>query len=156
MLKTIRLKIATNKYSIHEYIELFETFLQHPNFQILETGSHVYDYALLKLAKPVQLSSTVGIVCLPFDNSNMFVGNMLVASGWGLFSYEGKSGPEVLYAVALTGISHSDCAMMQGIALRKEIHLCASEPSHDGGVCKGDSGGNLLVLVLSIKTMCLI
>ena len=134
-------------------IKTLSAFFQHPNFAILQTGSHIFDYALLKLATPVQPSSFVGFVCLPFDNSNMFVGNMLVASGWGGLYLDGESPPD-LHAVSLTGTSFSDCSMAhsQGVEIIDAIHLCASVPFNTGGVCKGDSGGNLLVCnaVLSV------
>jgi len=41
------------------------------------------DFALLRLATPAPISSTVGIACLPPDVTQTFAGTNMTISGWG-------------------------------------------------------------------------
>jgi hypothetical protein len=111
--------------------------------------------ALLKLSQPVPTSPFVGLVCLPFDNSNMFVGNQLIASGWGKLTENGEFPPD-LRATTLIGVSYYDCSMAHamGVHIEDHVHLCAVKPNLPGGICQGDAGGENCCYVFLHFIMC--
>jgi secreted trypsin-like serine protease len=101
-----------------------------------------YDYSILRLATTVTIpSATTGVVCLPPDVSQTFVGTTLTVSGWGLTSGGGFQSP-ALKSTILTGISNDDCLSYFGAGNIGAWHICAIGNTTGSSACNGDSGGN--------------
>jgi hypothetical protein len=98
----------------------------------------------LKLFEPVNISSTVGIVCLPLDPTNTFAGEYLTISGWGTLMYSGMTST-VLKAAQVLALTHEECAsLMDGMTYPDPaLHLCATDINTDA--CEGDSGGSFVL-----------
>jgi len=75
----MRIIIGDHNYNVvgdGEQFILVESKLEHPKYN--PRNSEAYDFAILKLARPVTLpSSTAGLVCLPSDLSQTFEGATL-------------------------------------------------------------------------------
>ncbi len=109
-----------------------------------------YDYAILKLSITLNINHPlVGVVCLPPDETQTFVGTNLTATGWGLTASGdnnpawGSSGAKALKGTFLTGISKDECSKSFGSMIGL-YHICASGAANKSSVCKGDSGGSYL------------
>jgi len=121
----------------------------HPSYN---TNTLNYDYAIVRLSKPVEFGTRVAPACLPDKEaypSDSLVGKSLTVSGWGRTIYQGNQSP-VLKTIEVPGISASDCKQAYGSPPNfypsiTDAMLCAqSAPGgEDGGVCQGDSGGPL-------------
>jgi hypothetical protein len=115
-----------------------------------------FDYAILKLANTIDLTNPkVGVVCLPPDEKQTFVGANLTATGWG-FTASGVNNPgwgssssPVLRGTFLTGISNDECANIFGQIIGP-YHICASGIVNKSSICKGDSGGSACNLQFKI------
>jgi secreted trypsin-like serine protease len=102
--------------------------------------SLAYDYAIVRLPTPVvipDINSFNGIVCLPPDTNEQFVGTNLTVSGWGWLDPTTQNISAVLKATLMTSISNAQCAKTYGIG---PYTLCAFQSG--AGTCNGDSGGN--------------
>ncbi|XP_037076059.1 transmembrane protease serine 9-like [Pollicipes pollicipes] len=104
-----------------------------------------YDYALLKLATPLDLpigGNLIAPVCLPYRIP--YVREPAVAAGWG--TTEGGQQPERLRAVRLRTVSSLVCGLLNPVTLARTM-LCATGRLIAGGAdtCSGDSGGPLTV-----------
>ncbi len=98
-----------------------------------------YDYSILRLSSSVNVASAnsfAGVVCLPPDTTEQFVGTNLTVSGWGRFSNETTTTSTVLKATFLTGISNTQCSQTFNVGA---YNLCALKSGT--GSCQGDSGG---------------
>ncbi len=101
--------------------------------------SLAYDYAIVRLPTPVvipDINSFNGIVCLPPDTNEQFVGTNLTVSGWGWLDPTTQNISAVLKATLMTSISNAQCAKTYGIG---PYTLCAFQSG--AGTCNGDSGG---------------
>ena len=126
-----------------------QNILVHPLYN--PPNMFAYDYSILHLATPVTIpSATTGVVCLPPDVSQTFVGSTLTVSGWGLTSGGGFQSP-ALKSTILTGISNDDCLSYYGVGNIGAWHICAIGNTTGSSACNGDSGGNYLLVVF--KTM---
>jgi secreted trypsin-like serine protease len=117
----------------------------HPRFV---EATFDYDVAVWTLARPVTLSSTVGIVDLPracttLDCGVTDPGTKLVSTGWGALS-EGGGSPNDLRQVVLPVWSNEACnrSASYGGAITKRM-LCAGPVRGGKDSCQGDSGGPL-------------
>jgi trypsin len=115
----------------------------HPQYK---SDSNNYDFATIQISPAVTIPyDTLGIVCLPPDVTQTFVGTKMTVSGWGRISSNG-SYSQVLKAAFVTGISNPDCKVISyspnpGFSVTiTENTLCATAPSVS--YCFGDSGGN--------------
>ena len=116
-----------------------QSILIHPLYN--QSNYWAYDYSILKLATPVTIpSATTGVVCLPQDTSQMFVGATLAVSGWGVTSHGGSQSP-ALKATVQTGISNDNCAGYYGPGNIGAWHICAIDNTTSSTGCTGDSGG---------------
>ncbi len=76
---SMRIIIGDHNYNVvgdGEQFILVESKLEHPKYN--PENSQAYDFAILKLVRPVTLpSATAGLVCLPSDLSQTFEGATL-------------------------------------------------------------------------------
>jgi secreted trypsin-like serine protease len=100
-----------------------------------------YDYSIIRLSSSVVIPATnalTGIVCLPPDVNEQFVGTNLTVSGWGRIDTANNNISPVLKATFLTSISNTQCAQTFGIG---PYTICAFQAGTSS--CNGDSGGIL-------------
>jgi secreted trypsin-like serine protease len=117
-----------------------QNVLVHPQYN--PSNMYAYDYSILRLATSVTIpSATTGVVCLPPDVSQTFVGSTLTVSGWGLTSGGGFQSL-ALKSTVLTGISNDDCTSYFGSGNIGSWHICAIGNTTGSSACNGDSGGN--------------
>ena len=125
-----------------------QNVLVHPLYN--ESNTWSFDYSILRLATPVTIPSpTAGVICLPPDTTQTFVGTTLTISGWGLTSGGGFQSP-ALKSTILTGISNSDCESYFGVGNIGAWHICAIGNTTGSSICKGDGGGNTIQLAAKI------
>ncbi len=108
----------------------------------LYDGNVAYDYSIIRLSLPVvipTINSFTGIVCLPPDTNDQFVGTNLTVSGWGRIDTGNDNISPVLKATFLTSISNTKCAETFGPVIGPYT-ICAFQAGTS--TCNGDSGGN--------------
>lgn len=113
--------------------------IMHPNYGENSSGALVYDFCLLKLARPVTERSFLPLVEAA---SQVAAGVTSRAIGWGATS-EGGSGSQVLLQVDLPIVSLSIAG--QTIPGLGATHIAAGRVTGGIDTCQGDSGGPLLV-----------
>ena len=117
-----------------------QSILVHPQFSPPKV--YAYDYSILRLATPVNIPSTsAGVVCLPPDVTQTFVGTTLTVSGWGLTSGGGFQS-SALKSTILKGISNDDCTPYFGAGSIGPWQICAIGNTTGSSACSGDSGGS--------------
>ncbi|XP_035223131.1 trypsin-1-like isoform X2 [Stegodyphus dumicola] len=119
--------LLVDKIRVHEKFDP-ETFLN--------------DIAVLRVKKPILLSSYVNGICLPPVDQN--VTGFATATGWG-DTQEGGNMSNLLKAVELPLIPQFACEILLGPeSFSVKAMLCAGDL--DGGLdtCQGDSGGPLI------------
>ena len=72
------------------------------------------DFAILTLAEPLSFSAEVSPVCLPWDTTKHYIGEVATVSGWGILSSSKENTPSVLQEVDLTILSNEDCKKEYG------------------------------------------
>lgn len=113
--------------------------IMHPNFGENAQGALVYDFCLLKLARPVTERASLPLVEAA---SQVAAGVTARAIGWGATS-EGGSGSQVLLQVDLPIVSLSVAGQTTpGLGA---TNLAAGRVQGGIDTCQGDSGGPLLV-----------
>jgi secreted trypsin-like serine protease len=128
--------IPVRSFSIHPFYT-FNASLGFPN-----------DLAMLQLNATLNVSNPlIGVVCLPYDDTQTFAGANLTTSGWGLTSSGDnntlwvKSTTSALKGAFLKGISNEECSKSFGSVIGP-YHICASGAANKSSICLGDSGGN--------------
>ena len=120
--------------------------LVHPLYNNL---SLAYDYSIIRLSSSVVIPSPngfTGIVCLPQDTVEQFVGTNLTVSGWGRIDTANNNLSPVLKATFLTSISNTQCAQTFGIG---PYTICAFQAGTSS--CNGDSGGNNKTYIYKLR-----
>jgi len=108
-----------------------------PGNGLVATEDMPYDYAILELKRPIDLSenSNARAACLPnrSDKDRIFRhGAKFVVSGWG------KGSSNELHHATISWLEKREC----GPGLTEQM-FCAGEPWRGKGTCEGDSGGPL-------------
>ena len=111
----------------------------HENYRSPFTYSN--DIALLKLAKPVNLTQGVGPACLPDSNNSLFNKTCWI-TGWGTLSSGGNQ-PNVLMQASVPLVSRQRCLEAHPHDLDNTM-LCAGLVQGGVDACQGDSGGPLV------------
>ncbi|XP_053609655.1 serine protease Hayan-like isoform X2 [Plodia interpunctella] len=120
-----------------------EEIIIHPDYKRREK---YHDVALLRLERPVKVSSDVNAVCLYTANEDPTV--PLTITGWGRTSTSRNVRSNVLLKTNVTVVGRSKCSesyanwrkLPSGIASGQ---LCAGDPNGLHDSCQGDSGGPL-------------
>ncbi len=130
------------------YYQVQEVFI-HEGF---DKKNYEKDVAILRLEKPVTLSSTVKIATLPAPGMNDFVGNHAVVFGWGVD--ENNQTLETLKQIEMEFVSNVVC---QGFYSHRKIdikisdqHVCAISKVNISATCHGDSGGKIISFTVNI------
>ena len=119
------------------------TVIVHPNY---DPSSDDSDIALLRLASPVTLGASVGVVPLvssPAHDALVAPGVSSLVSGWGATS-EGGSSAAILQKVRVPIVSNATCNAAYGGGITANM-LCAGLAEGGKDSCQGDSGGPLVV-----------
>jgi len=115
----------------------------HPSYSSITTN---WDFALLKLASPVNINSCVGTVCLPTQGNDVSNAACWI-TGWGTLSSGGVQ-PDVLQEGAVNTLTNAECRATSYLSFQiKDQMLCAQGRTPDGLIvdaCQGDSGGPLV------------
>lgn len=103
-----------------------------------------YDFAILKLHKPVTISSKVDLVSLPSVNMNKLVGENATVFGWGL--NENDTTSSTLREIPMEILSIQVCKNSFLLGRTKlptltSNHICGLSQKNDSATCSGDSGG---------------
>lgn len=109
------------------------------------------DLALLKLAVPAKLTTTVQLVSLVEANIADLTGLTATITGWGNLSYNGTA-PTTLQQVEVPIISNAQCENWYDISEGQDNWvtnnmLCAGFEQGGQDACQGDSGGPLVIPV---------
>jgi len=128
--------------------------IRHPNY---ESASKGFDFALLRLERPIELNECVGTVCLPDKEADVQPRTKCWTTGWGSLG-RGKGKSDFLQEVSVDTISSADCTGASYDYNESQIAptmLCAQGKTPDGRItdaCTGDSGGPLVCQAPGTKT----
>jgi secreted trypsin-like serine protease len=117
--------------------------LPNPNYNASTDDS---DLALLKLALPVNLNSTVQVIHpVTSGQAALFApGVSATVTGWGSTAYPNVTYPNELREVSVPIVSNTTCNQSYGGAVTVNM-LCAGLTAGGKDSCYGDSGGPLIV-----------
>lgn len=118
---------------------------QHPMFSKYKWD---YDFALVKLSDPLDFKTTyIEPIDLPSTFSNVFDGQLCLASGWGRTKYDKEnSASRLLKKVIVRVITQSECERWDPEKIYFSPRFLCAVPSYGGTTCSGDSGGPLQCL----------
>jgi len=133
-----------------------QRIIPHPEFFYTEKDGIEYDFVILELEKPIDLSgnSTARAACLPEEQDDSWTEEtQFEISGWGdTNNHFGGVYPDKLLKATITWVPGTECnhfwkkyyqnTVYASYPL-EEIMLCAGGVEGDQGVCLGDSGGPL-------------
>jgi len=107
-------------------------------------NTYNFDYAMVKLDRPVELNECVGTICLP--SSDVVPGSKCWISGWGSSKVGGVLA-KVLQEAELDIMSNADCKKTGYEANEITENMICAQGNREGNVvdaCTGDSGGPLV------------
>ena len=126
--------------SQNEYIARPNLYIIHPEFRITRSKpAPVHDLALIKLEKPVPLSRSIGIACLPNRADKLADGALAFTAGWG-HATPGSSAVNEPRKARLK-ISSKACRQLM---IDRQMHVCGRS-DRGNNICSGDSGTGLLI-----------
>lgn len=121
--------VTTGTETAYTALHLIASFLRHPKYN---SSSNANDISIITTVTTIRFNFGVGPACLPFKfRSTTFVGNTVVALGWGAKEFSGPSS-SVLLNVFLNVVKSNYCLTDQ---------LCTLSRGFD--TCQNDSGGPL-------------
>ena len=101
-----------NLFSHMIFLRIYDVkeFILHPDYN----NDYVeYDYAIIKLKKPIDFSSKANAACLPsFTDPSRTNGELMTISGWGIIEmnlYDDYTEATVLQTASVQGYSYVDC-----------------------------------------------
>jgi len=129
----------------NEQVRAAVQVIQHPQYA---DGPTRFDFALVRLASPVEFNSCVGSVCLPEADAPVAAGTKCWITGWGTLSAGGGRVPE-LQEAEVGIVSNTDCYTKFSYTSSQiqDNMICAQGVKSDGSItdaCQGDSGGPLV------------
>lgn len=122
-----------------QVVEVLDIVIHHAYAPVFAAN----DVALLELAQKVQISETVQAARLP-PPYERFVGQAVVASGWGLTDRAQDSFAKQLQFAPLNVIDNEACRPMYNPFVVRDSTVCARGWKGQS-VCNGDSGGPLVL-----------
>jgi len=123
-----------------------KSITDHHSYGALPNGAPNYDFSILELVEPIDLSSASNAkaACLPtLPGDDTFTsGTKFVVSGWGALTNGGR--PNVLHHVSVPWVSDNRCEQSYGNNAITPQMICAGDVNN-GQIdsCQGDSGGPL-------------
>jgi secreted trypsin-like serine protease len=133
--------IDSRSSSIDKQIRNISNIEIHPNYS---STDFLNDIAILKLASPLNTTTTVGICCLPSDLSLPIQGEHAVIVGWGRTRESETSSLSDTLQQALVQIQQCNTNS------NSDRQFCAAYGRSDS--CQGDSGGPLMTNVNNLWT----
>jgi len=121
--------------SVYNRVDVAE-IINHPNYNSQTLDN---DYAILRLANPIDFTIEVSPACLPADLSATYAGVLAIVTGWGTLS-SGGSRPSTLQEVEVTVTTNVECNSAYDSITSNMV--CAADSGKDS--CQGDSGGPLI------------
>jgi secreted trypsin-like serine protease len=103
----------------------------------------VHDIAVIRLSRPVQISDTVNVICLPGLEVGKTVNETVWTTGWGRVVTNGNTSP-ILKQTWLHTMGDR-CNIYGTNKFHEDRQICASRYTKDSSSCQGDSGGPLMV-----------
>ncbi|CAF1579915.1 unnamed protein product [Adineta ricciae] len=100
------------------------------------------DISVIRLSKPVQISDTVNVICLPGAHVGTAVNKTVWVSGWGKTYYNGYTS-SVLRQTWLYTMGDM-CNTYVTKVFDEDKQLCAGRYTTYSATCQGDSGGPLM------------
>ncbi|CAF1187093.1 unnamed protein product [Rotaria sordida] len=126
--------------SQNEYIKQPILYLIHPKFRISRISpAPIHDLALIKLARPIPLSNSINIACLPESTDKLNDGTLAYTAGWGHSSPNSTAVNRP--RKARIRISPRSC---RHLMVDKKLHICGRN-ERGNNICNGDSGTGLMV-----------
>ena len=118
-----------------------EKITVHPDYTFPDN-----DFAIVRLSKNIPDVSTVGVACLPVnDSAETFVDKDLIIMGWGT-TQTGRPSEDLKFGT-VTGLSNADCGRhFESVFSISENMICAASKDMATSVCTGDSGGSTYIL----------
>jgi trypsin len=130
-------RISTSQ---NEYITKPILYLINPKFRISRTSpAPIHDLALIKLAKPVPLSRSIGVACLPERTDKLTDGTLAFTAGWGHATPSSTAVNEP--RKAKIKIASKSCRQLM---INHEYHICGRN-DRGNNICSGDSGTGLMI-----------
>ena len=123
-----------------EHVTQPVSYIIHPKFRISRISpAPIHDLALIKLARPVPISSSINIACLPEKTDSLRDGILAYTAGWG------HSSPSSTVMnkprKARIRISPNSCRQLM---IDKNLHICGHN-QRGNNICSGDSGTGLMI-----------
>ena len=129
-----------SKSSRTELVEKPAFYIIHPKFQISRfSPAPIHDLALIRVAKPVPLSSSINVACLPESGDQLRSGTLAFTAGWGHSSPYSTATNEP--RKARIKIAPTACRQLM---IKPGLHICGRN-ERGNNICSGDSGSGLLV-----------
>lgn len=122
-----RLIVITNQKTIH------------PLYNVQRSAN---DIALIKLDAPVEFTDRIQPIKLPPPGPNTYVGENVIASGWGLMHMDDQAVASELQWARLQVITNQKCTLDYNSLIIRNSIICAEGDSLQN-VCNGDSGVHL-------------
>lgn len=141
--RKIRVKVGEHDIDADEGGEMFinlQDDIPHPKYDF-DTITH--DIALLKLAKPVSASRTVGFACLPEETDKLPEKHVCYIIGWGKKKNNDVFGSKVLREALVPLVNRRTCQKAFNYPIH-DTQVCAGSINGGADSCAGDSGGPLL------------
>lgn len=128
------------KSSKDEYLTQPISYFIHPKFRIGRISpAPIHDLVLIKLARPVPISSSIDIACLPESTDRLRDGTLAYTAGWGHSSPSSTAVNKP--RKAKLRISPRSC---RSLMVDPHLHICGRSELGKN-ICSGDSGTGLMV-----------
>ncbi|KAJ3656634.1 hypothetical protein Zmor_015693 [Zophobas morio] len=153
--KVVLLGVTNLNDTYHRHEKTIAKTIPHPEYNF---NSHYHDIGLVKLKRPIEMSSYVRPACLN-THFDIPVGKV-IATGWGdTHSKGGRS--EDLLQVTL-GITEYELCNKSYQVTRKlrrgiinDMHICTGRGKEQKDTCQGDAGGPLQIYHNNDATSCM-
>ncbi|KAL1379023.1 hypothetical protein pipiens_015204 [Culex pipiens pipiens] len=137
----LQVRVGSSRHASGGQLVKVKRAIQHPNYN----GQTIdYDYTLLELAQPVQLSEEFYAVGLPEQDEPVEDGQLLQVSGWGN-TQSAQESSKVLRATNVPAVNQEVCREEYKNANKiTDRMICAGYKAGGKDACQGDSGGPLV------------